>query len=225
MCGKFIAMASWAEVAPLHQDRMRLIHRRPRAAEFVLSALTLSLPASLSRRYRMLGRSHDGVYMKIQTLLAALATLPLVSGRASVMDGETQPITVMTTPEAGATCTASNGRGQGTLVAPATVVIEKSGSVLSIQQQGRLERRHGLCLGTHLERQLGGSDASLRRTAQRRDRRFDRRRAALSRLLHDTNEARGPHRSASIKDHRAAVRHNGKKRSTDRPITLTKDAQ
>lgn len=53
-------------------------------------------------------------------------------GCATVTEGTTQPISVITTPEGGATCTLSNKVGQWSVVTPGAVVIDKSESVLAI---------------------------------------------------------------------------------------------
>lgn len=67
-------------------------------------------------------------FVRAAALLAAL----LCASCATVLDGSTQPITVATTPVAGADCVASNDVGKWPVVSPGTVVIHKSQSVLMI---------------------------------------------------------------------------------------------
>lgn len=71
--------------------------------------------------------------MKLRILAALLLCAPAIAGCASVVDGTTQPVYVATTPESGANCTVSNDAGQWTLTSPATVIVHKSNSVLSIR--------------------------------------------------------------------------------------------
>ena len=54
------------------------------------------------------------------------------AGCASVVDGSTEMITIATAPVTGADCTASNSRGQWSVVSPGAVTIDKSESVLTI---------------------------------------------------------------------------------------------
>lgn len=65
--------------------------------------------------------------------LAALALGPSLAGCASVTEGSTEPIFVMTAPETGATCTCSNDRGSWSVVSPGTVAVKKSESVLTVR--------------------------------------------------------------------------------------------
>lgn len=70
--------------------------------------------------------------MQLRQLAAALAVTASLSGCASVMEGTTQPIAIITTPEPGATCVVSNDRGTWTTLSPGTVTVDKSESVLKI---------------------------------------------------------------------------------------------
>jgi hypothetical protein len=79
-----------------------------------------------------LGEGVWGVIMIFHRVTAVAAMLCL-AGCASVVEGTTQQIFVTTTPETGATCTASNGRGEWSLVTPATITVKKSESVLKIR--------------------------------------------------------------------------------------------
>src|SRR6185295_259859 len=65
-------------------------------------------------------------------VLVAVAAALQLCGCASTIEGTTQQIFVTTIPESGAACTASNARGQWSLVTPATVIVKKSESVLKI---------------------------------------------------------------------------------------------
>lgn len=64
---------------------------------------------------------------------AVFAAALSLAACASVAEGTTQQIYVTTTPETGAACTASNGRGEWSLVTPGTVTVKKSESVLKIR--------------------------------------------------------------------------------------------
>jgi hypothetical protein len=70
--------------------------------------------------------------MRIYRAAAAFAAALSMSACASIVEGTKQQIFVTTTPETGATCTASNALGKWQLVTPATVVVAKSDSVLKI---------------------------------------------------------------------------------------------
>jgi hypothetical protein len=65
--------------------------------------------------------------------LAVFVAVLCLASCASVIEGTTQQIFVTTTPETGAACTASNARGEWSLVTPATVTVKKSESVLKIR--------------------------------------------------------------------------------------------
>jgi hypothetical protein len=54
----------------------------------------------------------------------------LVSGCASVTEGESQQIQVTTDPVAGASCLLTNGRGAWPVTTPGAVIVKKSESVL-----------------------------------------------------------------------------------------------
>ena len=56
----------------------------------------------------------------------------LTGGCASVTEGTTEPIYVTTSPEPGANCEVSNGRGSWLVTTPGVVVIKKSDSVLTV---------------------------------------------------------------------------------------------
>ena len=71
--------------------------------------------------------------MKAQSKAAALAAALACAGCASVVDGSTQTIYVKTIPEVAANCSASNSQGNWQFVSPASIVIKKSGSVLTIR--------------------------------------------------------------------------------------------
>jgi hypothetical protein len=64
---------------------------------------------------------------------AAVALALCCAGCASVVDGPTQAISVVTTPVTGAACIVSNARGQWNVVTPGSVAIKKSESVLTIR--------------------------------------------------------------------------------------------
>jgi hypothetical protein len=68
--------------------------------------------------------------MKIRPILFALALAPLVTGCASVVEGTTQPISIATNPEIGATCTVSNAKGQWSVVTPGTITVKKSATTI-----------------------------------------------------------------------------------------------
>jgi hypothetical protein len=61
---------------------------------------------------------------------AALAAAGALFGCASIAEGTTQPIMVMTTPVSGATCTLTNTQGKWSVVTPGSVVVKKSASVM-----------------------------------------------------------------------------------------------
>ena len=70
--------------------------------------------------------------MPFRRNLALLALAPLIAGCASVIEGTTQPIAISTSPEIGATCTASNANGEWSIVTPSTITVKKSRTVLKI---------------------------------------------------------------------------------------------
>lgn len=63
---------------------------------------------------------------------AAMAFGCALSGCASIAEGSTQPIMVVTTPVSGATCTLSNTQGKWSVVTPGSVTVQKSTSVIKI---------------------------------------------------------------------------------------------
>jgi|HubBroStandDraft_2_1064218.scaffolds.fasta_scaffold31517_2 hypothetical protein len=71
--------------------------------------------------------------MKIDRLAALFAAASLCAGCASVIEGTTQKISVITSPEVGAACTAKNAVGEWSFVTPGTATIQKSESVLTIR--------------------------------------------------------------------------------------------
>jgi len=64
---------------------------------------------------------------------AVIAVALLAASCASVVDGTTQPISIVTTPVSGALCICSNDRGQWSVVTPGSIVIAKSESILQIR--------------------------------------------------------------------------------------------
>jgi hypothetical protein len=71
--------------------------------------------------------------MPFRPILVPLVLASLIGGCASVIEGTTQPIAISTTPEIGATCTASNANGEWSVVTPATITVKKSRTALKIQ--------------------------------------------------------------------------------------------
>jgi hypothetical protein len=73
-----------------------------------------------------------GDYVKICNAAAIAAACALVAGCASIVDGSTQQVTVGSSPD-GAACIVSNEVGRWPVVAPGTVTVQKSQSVLTVR--------------------------------------------------------------------------------------------
>jgi hypothetical protein len=81
--------------------------------------------------------------MHLRQMAALGFATGLIGGCASVMEGTTEPIYVVTSPEVGATCQVSNERGSWSVVTPGTVVVKKSDSVLVVHcaKEGRRDAK------------------------------------------------------------------------------------
>jgi hypothetical protein len=81
-----------------------------------------------------LGKVFWGVLsMTVVQVPAVVAAALSLAACASIAEGTSQQIYVTTTPETGAACTASNGRGEWDVVTPGTVTVKKSETVLKIR--------------------------------------------------------------------------------------------
>ena len=76
--------------------------------------------------------SKPGVSMKIETILVTLALSVALSGCASMFQGTTQSVTIVTTPVAGAQCKLVNSVSAWTVTSPGSAQVHKSKSRLDI---------------------------------------------------------------------------------------------